>query len=101
VLVPKRSVILAPDAARQFKRLSAAERSRLKRAMEASLADDDATIASRNRFRLRRASERTGFEFRDGDLRVFYCVVGDEVRVTLIGRKKANQLFIDGQRFSL
>jgi len=92
---------LAPDAVRQFKRLSAAERSRLKEAIKASLAEDDATIPNNNRFPLRRPSVYAVFEFRVGELRVFYQVAGDEVRVTLIGRKKGNQLLVDGRRFNL
>jgi mRNA-degrading endonuclease RelE of RelBE toxin-antitoxin system len=99
--VPKRRVLFAPDAARQFKQLSAAERSRLKDAIKASLAEDDATTASKHRFLLRRPSERAIFEFRVGEVRVFYRVVDDEVRITLIGRKKGNQLFVDGKRFTL
>ena len=94
-------VIFAPDAAGQFKRFGAADRSRLKEAIRASLAEDDATTASRNRFALRRPSEHPSFELKAGELRVFYRVVGSEVRITLIGRKKGNQLFIDGKRFTL
>jgi mRNA-degrading endonuclease RelE of RelBE toxin-antitoxin system len=94
-------VILAPDAVRQFKQFGAADRSRLKEAIRASLAEDDATIATTNRFPLRRPSEHAGFELRAGELRVFYRVIGSEVRITLIGRKKGNQLLIDGKRFTL
>ena len=94
-------MIFAPDAARQFKQLAAAERVRLKEAIRASLEDDDATTVSKNRSPLRRPSERASFEFRVGDLRVFYRVVGVEVRIVLIGRKKGNQLLIDGKRFTL
>jgi len=99
--MPKRRVFFAPHAARQFKQLSAAERSRLKEAIKASLVEDDATLSSMNRFPLRRPSERASFEFRVGEIRVFYRVVGSEVRITLIGRKKGNQLLIDGERFTL
>jgi mRNA-degrading endonuclease RelE of RelBE toxin-antitoxin system len=99
--VPKRKALFAPDAARQFKQLSAAERSRLKEAIRASPADDDATTVSENRFPLRRPSERISFEFRVGELRVFYRVVDNEVRITVIGRKKGNQLLIDGKKFTL
>ena len=99
--MPKRKVILAPDAARQFKRLAAAERARLKEAITVSLENDDATTISKNRFPLRRPSEMASFEFRVGELRVFYRIVGNEVRIVLIGRKKGNQLLIDGKRFTL
>jgi mRNA-degrading endonuclease RelE of RelBE toxin-antitoxin system len=89
---------MSPDAVRQFKALKSAERSRLKKAMQTSLGDDDATIPSTNRFPLRRPSGFGVFEFRDGDLRVFYRVDQDEVRITAIGRKRGNMLFIDGRR---
>ena len=101
MLVAKRKALFAPDAARQFRQLSGAERSRLKEAIKASLAEDDATTVSMNRFPLRRPSERASFEFRVEELRVFYKVVDNEVRITLIGRKKGNQLFINGKKFTL
>ena len=97
----KRRADFAPEAAKQFKQLTAAERSRLKAAIKASLMEDDAAATSRNRFPLRRPSEYAACEFRVADLRVFYRVVENEVRITLIGRKKGNHLIIDGKRFSL
>ena len=97
----KRRAIFAPGAVRQFKQLIAAEKARLKEAIKAALEEDDATAVTKNRFPLRRASERASFEFRVGELRVFYRVVGAEVRIVLIGRKKGNQLLIDGKRFTL
>jgi mRNA-degrading endonuclease RelE of RelBE toxin-antitoxin system len=99
--VPKRKVKLAPDAVRHFNKLSATERSRLKEAIKSSLGDDDATTANKNRFPLRRPSEHAAFEFRVGELRIFYNVVELEVRITLIGRKKGNRLLVDGKRFTL
>lgn len=65
-------------AVRQFRQLSAVDRSGLREAIKASLAEDDATMASNNRFLLRRPSESGSFEFRVGELRVFYRVVEDE-----------------------
>jgi hypothetical protein len=99
--VPKRVVKLGPDAVRQFKALSAAERSRLKAAMQTALGEDDATAENKNRFRLRRPSGQFEFEFREGDLRVFYRVVDDQVLVDAIGRKRANGLFIGGRKVIL
>ena len=97
----KRAVKLGPDAVRQFKALSAAERSRLAAAMHAALGEDDATAANKTRFRLRRPSGQSEFEFRDGDLRVFYRVEANRVLVDAIGRKRGNQLFIGGRRVTL
>lgn len=99
--MPKRRVRLGPDAVRHFKGLTAAQRSRLKAEMRASLAEDDAAVANRNRFRLRRPSGPLEFEFRSGSLRVFYRVEDDEVLVDAIGHKTGNQLFIGGRRFTL
>jgi hypothetical protein len=99
--LPKRAVKLGPDAVREFKALSAAERSRLTAAMQAALGEDDATVENQNRFRLRRPSGQYEFEFRDRDLRVFYRVEGNHVLVDAIGRKRGNQLFIGGRRVTL
>jgi mRNA-degrading endonuclease RelE of RelBE toxin-antitoxin system len=99
--MPKRAVKLGPAAVRHFKTLRAAERARLKKAMQAALGEDDATVENQNRFRLRRPSGQSEFEFRDGDLRVFYRVEDDRVVVDAIGRKRGNQLFISGIRVIL
>jgi hypothetical protein len=85
----------------QFKALKATERSRLKAAMEASLGEDDAAVQNKNRFALRRPSNPYEFEFRDGNLRVFYRIVGNQVLVDAIGRKIGNQLFIGSRRVIL
>ena len=99
--MPRRAVKLGPDAVRQFKALSAPERARLTAAMEAALGEDDATAETKNRFRLRRPSGQSEFEFRNGALRVFYRVDDDQVLVDAIGRKRGNQLFIGGTRVVL
>jgi hypothetical protein len=69
--------------------------------MEVSLANEDATRETRNRFRLRRPSDVAEFELRIDDLRVFYRIVGKQVQVVLIGRKRGNSVVIDGRRFVL
>lgn len=97
----KRAIVLSPDALRQFRKLRAKDRSRLRDATLASLGEDDVTVEARNRFRLRRPSEFADFELRVDDLRVFYRVAGERVEVVLIGRKKGNHLVIDGKRFTL
>ena len=99
--MPKRVVKLGPEAVRQFRALSAAERSRLAAATQAALGEDDASAQNKNRFRLRRPSGQSEFEFRDGDLRVFYRVEATKVLIDAIGRKRGNQLFIGGKRVTL
>jgi hypothetical protein len=69
--------------------------------MQAALGEDDATAENKNRFRLRRPSGQSEFEFREGDLRVFYRVGDDQVLVDAIGRKRGNQLLIGGRRVIL
>jgi hypothetical protein len=96
-----RALKLGPDSVRQLKALGAAERSRLKTTMQAALGEDDATVENKNRFRLRRPSGQSEFEFRDGDLRVFHRVEQNQVLVDAIGRKRGNQLFIGGRRVTL
>ncbi len=99
--MPKRAVKLGPDALRQFEALSAAQRSRLRAVMQPALGEDDATAENKNRFRLRRPSGQSEFEFREGVLRVFYRVEDERVLVDAIGRKRGNQLFIGGGRVTL
>jgi hypothetical protein len=99
--LPKRAIKLGPDAVRQLRALSAAERSRLTASMQAALGEDDATVENKNRFLVRRPSGQREFEFRDGELRVFYRVEDDQVLVDAIGRKRGNQLFIGGKRVTL
>ena len=69
--------------------------------MTAMLSVDDAAVQTRNRFRLRRASDFADFELRVENLRVYYRIAGDQVRVVLIGRKQGNRLVIDGKGFTL
>ncbi len=69
--------------------------------MAVALVEDDAAITTRNRFRLRKPSEFAEFELRVDELRVFYRIVSDQVRVVLIGRKEGDQLIIEGKRIKL
>ena len=99
--VTKRTILLSPDAVRQLKRLVAKDRARLRDALRAALAKDDATVETRNRFRLRRPMPRAEYELRAGDLRAFYRVEGSEVRITVIGKKIRNVLIVEGRRFTI
>jgi hypothetical protein len=97
----KRAIVLSPDAVRHFDKLSAREQTLLRQALFAQLSDQDATVETRNRFRLRRASNFADFELRVEDLRVFYRARTDEVQVILIGRKRGADLLIGGRKFTL
>jgi antitoxin (DNA-binding transcriptional repressor) of toxin-antitoxin stability system len=91
IRVPKRAVKLGPDAVRQSMALKAAERARLQAAMLALGGDDAAIEKPKPPFLLTRPSGQIEFEFRDGDLRVFYRVEDGQVLVDAIGRKHGNQ----------
>jgi hypothetical protein len=69
--------------------------------MQASLAQDDAAVENRNRFRLRRPSGQFEFELRGNELRVFYRVKGDRVLVDAIRIKRGNQLFIGNEKVTI
>jgi len=97
----KRAIVISDDALAQFRKLRAKERARLRDAMVASLSENDATIETRNRFRLRRPSDFADFELRVDDIRVFYRVTDNQVNVVLIGKKQGNHLIIGGKRFTL
>jgi hypothetical protein len=73
----------------------------VKEQIREQLGESDATQETRNRFRSRRPSRFADDELRIRDWRVFYRVVGDTVRVALIGRKRGNVLMIDRKRFIL
>ena len=97
----KRTVTLSPDALKQFRRLGAAERATLRDALEIQLGTEDATLQTKNRFRLRRPSPHADYELRVRALRAFYRVEGKVVRVVLIGKKRGGALLIDSKRFML
>ena len=99
--MPVREVVLSPDAVRQFRRLRAHDRRILRDAFQLHLGEEDASEETRRRFRLRRPSEAADFELRVGDLRAFYRVAGDRDEVVLIGKKRGNEVIIDGERFVL
>jgi len=97
----KRRVTLSPDAVRQFRRLRAVERATLREALKIQLADEDATLETKKRFRLRWPSSHADYELRVGDLRAFYRVDGWVVRLVLIGKKRGSLLIVDGRKFVL
>lgn len=97
----KRTVTLSPDALGQLHRLRASERATLREALRSLLGEDDATVQTKNRFRLRRPSPVADYELRVEALRAFYRVEGKVVRVVLIGRKPGDALLIDGKRFRI
>ena len=93
--------MLSPDAVRQLRALRAYDATALKSAMRIHLEETDATAETPHRLRLRRLSDVAEFELRVGAWRLFYRVQDDVVQVVLVGKKRGEQLFIDGKRFTL
>jgi mRNA-degrading endonuclease RelE of RelBE toxin-antitoxin system len=96
-----RDVRFTSDAVRQFKKLPKGVRPFIKEAVRTHLVEADPGQATRNEFRLRRASPFADFELRAGEWRVFYRVDGERVIVTLIGEKRGSALIIDGEELKL
>ena len=94
-------VVLSETAVRQFRQIEKGRRALLKDGIRKNLAESDPMRRSRNKFRLRRASEHAEYELRLEPWRVFYRVRGSLVEVALIGEKRGNKLFISGEEFVL
>ena len=67
------------------------------------LVENDPLELTRNKFPLKRPSEYAERELRLETWRVFYTVIDDGglVLVNLIGEKRGNKLFIEGEEFEL
>ena len=89
------------DALRQFKKLPKAARAFLKAAIRVHLVEGDAAAVTRNKFRLRRASQHADYELRADNWRLFYRLEEDLVVVTLLGEKRGNVLVVEGEELSL
>ena len=89
------------DAVRQFKRLPKAVRALLKDVIRVHLVETDPATATRNKSRLRRASQYADYELRAGEWRIFYRLEGTTVVVTLLGEKVGNLLVVEGEEFEL
>ena len=65
--------------------------------------DNDPLEISRNKFPLRRPSPHAERELRLKNWRVFYTVMDDGalVLINLIGEKRGNKLFIEGEEFEI
>lgn len=97
-----REPIFSDDAQRQLAGLRVYDQRKVIEAIGTHLINADAKQETRNKFRLRRASEYADYELRIGDLRAFYRVLPDGmVYIALIGVKQGNKLIINGEEFQL
>lgn len=94
-------VFLSDAAVRQYRRLSKSDRAFVKEGIRVHLAESDPAESSRNKFRLRRPSPHADYELRLDRWRVFYRLSGRRVEVTMMGEKRGNTLFVEGEELFL
>ena len=83
-------IVLSPEAARQFQRLPAYERSQVRDALERHLRHQpDKT--SRSRIKRLRGIDRPQYRLRVGEIRVYYDVTGPAVEVLAVLTKAEGQ----------
>jgi mRNA-degrading endonuclease RelE of RelBE toxin-antitoxin system len=94
-------VVFSDAAVRHWKKVPKRHRATLMEGVRKHLADSDPFQATRNKFPLRRPSAHAEFELRIDTWRLFYRRHADAVEVVLIGEKRGNKLFIEGEEFTL
>lgn len=82
----RHAIILAPEAAEDFKALKAADRAAVRDAMEQHLRHEP-TKTSKSRIKRLRGVRRPQYRLRIGDVRVFYDVIEQRVEVLAIVAK--------------
>ncbi len=86
-------MILAPDAATAYQRLSARARAEVRDAIEICLRHEPAKT-SKSRIKRLRGLLRPQHRLRVGEIRVFYDVEGEQVRILAIVTKAQAQLWL-------
>ena len=80
-------IVLAPEAARQFRALRAFDRAALREALDTHLRHQPAQV-SKSRIKRVRGLSRPQYRLRVNQLRVFYDIVDQEVQVLAIISKE-------------
>jgi mRNA-degrading endonuclease RelE of RelBE toxin-antitoxin system len=93
-------IVYAPQAVEDQRSFRKSEQATIVEAIEEQLRHQP-DVATRNRKQLRH-EHISEWELRIGTIRVFYDVDRDAavVRITVIGYKKGNKLFVRGEEFS-
>lgn len=98
----RREPVFSPDAVRQLKRLRAYDQGIVVEGVRKHLVDAKPEETTRNKFRLRSASDYADYELRLGDLRVFYRIESPgDITITIIGTKEGEKLLVEGEEFEL
>jgi mRNA-degrading endonuclease RelE of RelBE toxin-antitoxin system len=98
-----RSVEFTDSALRALAKMGKVQRKVVLSGIKTHLVENDPLETTRNNFPLRRLSPHAERELRLDNWRVFYAVLDDGllVLVNLIGEKRGNKLFIEGEEFEL
>jgi mRNA interferase RelE/StbE len=76
-------IVLAPEAVRDFRRLSARDRAKVRDALEKHLRHEPAKV-SRSRIKRLRGISKPQYRLRVGEIRVFYDIGESQVEVLAI-----------------
>ncbi len=93
--------IFKPQALDHLRWLPVREQRMVTDGIRRQLVANDPAAETRNKFRLRRASELADYELRLEDLRIFYRIEDADVLITVIGRKRGNALIVKGKEYVL
>jgi mRNA-degrading endonuclease RelE of RelBE toxin-antitoxin system len=96
-----REAVFKPQALEHLRRLSVYHQRAVTDGIRRHLVESNPRAETRNKFRLRRASEAADYELGSGDLRVLYRIEGSVVFVTAVGIKRENTLVVRGEEFPL
>jgi mRNA interferase RelE/StbE len=83
----KFTIILAPEAVEDYKRLAARVRAEIRSALETHLRHEPVKL-SRSRIKRLRGLRQPQYRLRVGDIRIFYDVTGTTVQVLAIVSKQ-------------
>jgi mRNA-degrading endonuclease RelE of RelBE toxin-antitoxin system len=101
--IVKRRLEFSDSAVKTLAKMGKVPRRSVLDGIKLHLVDNDPLERTRNKFPLKRPSEYAERELRLDNWRVFYTVMDDGslAIVNLIGEKRGNKLFIEGEEFEV
>lgn len=101
-----RQVVFVPESLRQFETLKKYAQAIVEDGIDEHLIQNDPTVETSMKFKLRRASPHADYELKIEPWRIFYRVEEytrerAKVKITLIGEKRGNKLIVEGKEFQL